>query len=326
MPKVSIIIPVYNAEKYIETTINSILSQSLSDWELLLIDDCSKDNSSVLCKEFSQRDKRIIYIKQPANGGPARARNTGLEHALGEFLAFVDSDDTIEPVFLERLVTTAEEKEADVVWCNYREILGDNIINKKHNLTCHTPISYDIYIQLFFSGQDGLGSLCNKLYRREFIEQNKIRLNIERVHGEDWEFNMACFKCHPVLVAIEDILYNYIRQNNSSVMATFHVSDFRNLVRKYKMLEELSQIEKCRYDEHLMINRFIYNVINLLVLLKRSEIEDKKVEFEKIVYDEFFQKMLKSDTRIAKFLPIRYKLYFFLIKCQLIKLAYLVMQ
>lgn len=325
MPKVSIIIPVYNAEKYIEATINSILAQTLSDWELLFIDDCSKDNSPVICKEFSHRDNRIIYIKQLENGGPARARNIGLEHAKGEFVAFVDSDDTIEPVFLERLVTTAEEKEADIVWSNYREIFGDNIIKKKHNLSCHTPISYDTYIQLFFSGQDGLGCLWNKLYRREFIELNKIRLNVERVHGEDWEFNMACFRCHPVLVAIQDSLYNYIRQNNNSVIASYRAQDYQTYVDSNKLLMELAQKETIEYDNVAMRSRFVYLVIQLLIALKRSNVQDKKSEFNRIVKDEYFLNIVKSSSWIVEYLPIRYKFYFFLIKCRLIRLAYLVM-
>ena len=325
MPKVSIISPVYNAEKYIETTINSILSQSLSDWELILIDDCSKDNSSVICKEFAQGDKRIIYIKQSANEGPARARNYGLDHAKGEFVAFVDSDDTIEPVFLERLVTTAEGKAADIVWCNYKEIFGDNIINKEHNLSCHTPIPYDTYIRLFFSEQEGLGSMWTKLYRREFIEQNKLRLNTERVHGEDWEFNMTCFRCHPVLVAIEDSLYNYIRQNNNSVIASYRTQDYQTYVDSNKQLMELALKENLECDIIAMRSRFVYLVIQLLIALKRSNVQDKKSEYNRIVKDEYFFNIIGSSNGVMRYLPLRYKLYFFLIKCRLIRLAYLVM-
>jgi glycosyltransferase involved in cell wall biosynthesis len=325
MPKVSIIIPVYNAEKYIEATINSILSQSLSDWELLLIDDCSKDNSSIICKEFSQLDKRIVYIKQSANGGPARARNSGLEHAKGEFIAFVDSDDTIEPIFLERLVTTAEEKGADIVWCNYKEISNDNITYRNHKLPCRSSIPYDTYIRLFFSEQEGLGSMCTKLYRKEFIEQNKLRLNTERVHGEDWEFNMTCFRCHPVLVAIENSLYNYIRQNNDSVIASYRAQDYQTYVDSNKLLIELALKENIEYDIVAMRSRFVYLVIQLLIALKRSNVQDKKSEFNRIVKDEYFLNIVKLSSWIVEYLPIRYKLYLFLIKCRLIRLAYLVM-
>lgn len=325
MPKVSIIIPIYNAEKYIQTTINSILAQSLSDWELILVDDCSKDNSSAICKEFSLSDERIIYIKQSENGGPAKARNTGLEHATGEFVAFVDSDDTVEITFLERMVTTAEGKEADIVWCNYKETLSDNVIYRKHNLPCNTPIPYKDCIRLFFSEQEGLGCLWNKLYRRSFIEQNNIRLNTERVHGEDWEFNMTCFKCHPVLVAIDDSLYNYIRQNSNSVIASYRTQDYQTYVNSNQLLKELAQKEDIEYDLVAMHSRFVYLVIQLLIALKRSKVQDKQSEFDRIVKDEYFCNTIESCNGIVKYLPIRYKLYFFLIKCRLIGLAYVLM-
>lgn len=324
MPKVSIIIPVYNAEKYIKTTIDSVLVQTFYDWELLLIDDCSKDNTSSICKKLAQNDNRIIYIRQNKNGGPAKARNTGLVKAKGEFIAFVDSDDTIEPTFLEKLVTTAIYNHSDIVWCNYNEVLGNSKICKKHNLPCQISIPYDNYIRLFLNNQEGTGSLWNKLYRRSFIEQNKISLDPKRVHGEDWEFNLNCFKCHPILVAIDDYLYNYVRQNNSSVMATYHACDYQNLVKKHLILHELSLEEGIKYD--VMNSKFIYHAIELLVSLKRSNMCNKKSEFKKIVNDDFFHKFLTLGYNDVSYLPPKFKLYFFLIKYHFIDFAYFIMK
>ena len=326
MPKISIIIPIYNAEEYIQTTVNSVLSQTFSDWELLLIDDCSKDNSSSICEKLVQSDNRITYIRQNENGGPAKARNTGLVKATGEFIAFIDSDDTVEPTFLERLVSTAIVNNADIVWCNYKEILGDNIIYRKHNLLCQTSIPYDTYIRFFFNNQEGLGSMCTKLYRRSFLEQNKLFLNPERVHGEDWEFNLSCFKCHPILVAIDDCLYNYIRQNNYSVIASYHTSDYQTFVKSNLILEAIAQKESIEYNREARTGNFVYLVIQLLISLKRSKISNKKSEFKRIVNDDFFRKSIVSRYQIARYLPIRYKLYFFLIKYRLIDIAYIIMK
>lgn len=325
MPKVSIIIPIYNAEKYIQTTINSVLSQTFSDWELLLIDDCSKDNTPAICKEFVQSDKRIIYIRQIENGGPAQARNTGLDQAKGEFVSFVDSDDTIEPTFLDKMLVTAFENHSDIVWCNYNEVFTNNTIYRKHNLPCLIPIPYNTYIRFFFNNQEGLGSMCTKLYRKSFIEQNKIRLNPERIHGEDWEFNLNCFKCHPILVAIDDSLYNYVRQNSSSVIASYHTSDYQTFVKSNLMLETLAQKEGIEYDKVARMGNFVYLVIQLLISLKRSKVCNKKSEFKRIVSDSYFRKSLSYGCQIAKYLPIRYKLYFFLIKYRLTNIAYTLM-
>lgn len=326
MPKVSIVVPVYNAEKYIKTTVNSILSQTFSDWELLLIDDYSKDNTPTVCRELTQRDSRIIYLHQTENGGPARVRNIGIDQAKGEYLAFVDSDDTVESNFLESLVTTAEISGADIVWCNFKEICNERVIFREHKLPCHISISYDSYIRLFFNNQLGLGCMWNKLYRRDFIEKNKIRLNTQRVHGEDWEFNFECFKSHPVLVAIEDSLYNYIRQNSSSVIASYHTSDYPNFVRTRLMLDDLAKKVSVDYDKVAAKKRFVYHVLSLLMSLKGSNVVDKKAEFEKIVNDDYFRKVIKTGNHIARYLPIRYKLYFFLIKFRLTGLAYIVMR
>ena len=326
MPKVSIIIPVYNAEKYIETTIKSVLAQTISNWELLLIDDSSDDSTPIICNKFVKADSRIIYVRQIENGGPSKARNLGLDSAQGEFIAFVDSDDTLEPTFLNKMLTAAIEGNSDIVWCNYKEIVEGNVIYKNHNLPCRSPIPYEFYIRLFFANIEGLGSLWNKLYRRCFLEQNNMRLNTERVHGEDWEFNMSCFKCHPVVIAIEDSLYNYIRQSKTSIISSYRSLDYSTFVKSNKMLEELALNEGIEYDKQSMKSNFIYLVIQLLVLLKSSSVNDKKDEFMTIINDEYFKATLTSlGLAVMNFLPIRYKLYYMLIKCHLPEVAYVLM-
>lgn len=109
-PIISIITPAYNAENYISQTIESVQNQSFKDWELIIVDDCSKDYTSVLVKEFENKDPRIRMIKAPQNGGVAKARNLGLEQARGDFIAFVDSDDLWEPEKLEKQLAFMKEK------------------------------------------------------------------------------------------------------------------------------------------------------------------------------------------------------------------------
>lgn len=109
-PTISIITPAYNAENYISQTIESVQNQSFKDWELIIVDDCSKDYTSVLVKEFENKDPRIRMIKAPQNGGVAKARNLGLEQAQGDFIAFVDSDDLWKPDKLEKQLSFMKEK------------------------------------------------------------------------------------------------------------------------------------------------------------------------------------------------------------------------
>ena len=115
---ISIITPVFQSERYLEKLINSILNQTYCDWELLLIDDGSTDGSAEICDRYAHKDNRIRVFHK-ANGGVASARNQAMDMATGEYLAFADSDDWVEPCWLERLYKTAKDQEADIVVSDY---------------------------------------------------------------------------------------------------------------------------------------------------------------------------------------------------------------
>ena len=102
MPKISIITPAYNCEKYLEQSVDSVLSQTWQDWELLIIDDCSKDNTYALMQKLAKKDERIRILQNPQNSGAAATRNNGVRQASGEWIAFIDSDDLWEPDKLEK--------------------------------------------------------------------------------------------------------------------------------------------------------------------------------------------------------------------------------
>lgn len=118
---VSIITPVYNGEKYIKETIDSVLNQTYPDWEMIIVDDGSKDKSAQIAQEFADKDKRITLIQQP-NGGSAAARNNGIRRANGQYIALLDADDLWEPEFLESQLSLMKEKKALVVHASYKRI------------------------------------------------------------------------------------------------------------------------------------------------------------------------------------------------------------
>ena len=121
-PKISVIVPVYNTEKYLKRCIDSILAQSYSDFELLLIDDGSTDASPAICDEYATNDSRVRVFHKP-NGGVSSARNLGLDNARGEWIAFVDSDDWIESEMLYLFISKAEKTDSDIVFCNHKCIM-----------------------------------------------------------------------------------------------------------------------------------------------------------------------------------------------------------
>ena len=115
-PKISIIIPVYNVEKYLDRCIDSIINQSLKDIEIILVDDGSPDNCPQLCDEWAKKDSRIKVIHKE-NAGLGMARNTGMQHATGEYIAFIDSDDYVDLDMYAKLLEKAELHNADIVYC-----------------------------------------------------------------------------------------------------------------------------------------------------------------------------------------------------------------
>ena len=118
-PAVSIIVPVYNTERFLNRCIDSVLAQTYSDWELLLVDDGSTDSSGSICDEYATQDSRIrVFHKE--NGGVSSARNLGLDYARGEWITFVDSDDYIAPDMIEKLYETQKRNNADITVCGYR--------------------------------------------------------------------------------------------------------------------------------------------------------------------------------------------------------------
>ncbi|TGL10730.1 glycosyltransferase family 2 protein [Leptospira meyeri] len=125
MPKVSVIMPAYNAVSYLEESVQSLLDQSFKDWELLLVDDCSKDDTAILAKKIATKDPRIRFVQKEKNSGSADTRNTGINLAKGEYIAFLDADDLWEPDFLEKMIPFMEQKSSPFSFASYR-IIDEN--------------------------------------------------------------------------------------------------------------------------------------------------------------------------------------------------------
>ena len=211
-PLVSIICPVYLAEDYINKCVDSIISQSLYDWELLLIDDGSPDLSGLICDSYAQIDNRIKVIHK-RNGGVSSARQTGLENALGEFIIHVDPDDWIESDMLQVLVDNAICHNADLVICDYYEDYSDEEILKVQKPSSLSPhlILPDFFTRLH-------GSCCNKLVRRKCFESFGIRFPDGWSMYED-QYVTVSLLMHDIKISyVNEAFYHYvIGQNNNSI-------------------------------------------------------------------------------------------------------------
>ena len=215
MPKVSVIVPVYNAEKFLVRCLDSILGQSLRDIEVICVDDGSPDGSIDILNRYAEQDCRVKVIRQ-RNKKQGGARNTGLDAASGEYIGFVDSDDYIDADFYEKLYATASRTGADVVCCG---------------LVKHRP-RYDKYEARYESEITAVGlkdkfALCNcptqfypvnKLYRRDMIENAALRFR-EGVAFEDIEFVSQTLYLASGVVSVPATFYHYVYNDSSTINA-----------------------------------------------------------------------------------------------------------
>ena len=212
-PLVSIIVPVYKVEKYLEKCIASVVNQTYTNLEIILIDDGSPDNCPAICDAWKECDPRIKVIHQP-NGGLSVARNEGLKLATGEFIGFVDSDDWIEPNKYEVLLTALLETDADIAVCNYQietEASNSNIINTESpKRKQYTP---EAALEKIFKWQ---GFICNfvwnKLYRRAVISD--IKFPEGKIH-EDVPWTATVIGNSKTIVSIDCPLYHYLNRPDS---------------------------------------------------------------------------------------------------------------
>lgn len=188
--KLSIVVPVYNAEGTLERCFNSILQQSYSDWELIVIDDGSTDKSGLLCDRYAREDSRIIVIHQK-NKGVSSARNAGINVAGGTYLMFIDSDDEIMPSFFDNFIEIVEQDKSDVVIGGYTEIESDG--RKKTHLPILNGISRQETWEIICRKPEQFGYLWNKLFLNDIIQKRNLRFRTDLYSQEDFEFCLRYF-------------------------------------------------------------------------------------------------------------------------------------
>jgi len=219
MPKISIIIPVYNVEKYIEKCIDSVLAQTFTDFECILINDGSPDNSPAICDEYAKKDKRIKVIHKK-NGGVSSARNAGLDIAQGEWVGFIDSDDWVDEKFLEFLYGNAVKHNVDVSICGINKFC-DGVVRRLDKYTSDITLTSKESL-LFMCDSDFAfgGYSVNKLSKKQVIEKNNLRYDETMSYMEDYIF------LYNILKAADSVYYDpqpyyFYRVVNTSVTRQF---------------------------------------------------------------------------------------------------------
>ena len=237
-PLISVIVPVYNAEKYIKRCVKSLLKQTLTNIEVILVNDGSKDRSGVVCEQYARLDSRISVFHQP-NSGVAATRQRGIDMAQGVYSIYVDPDDWIELTMLEELYSKAVESSADMVICNFVAVYPKKSVVSVQNLgdDLSPRACLDTLLQNKMNG-----SLCTKLIRTELYRKHDIRFVEGLNYCEDY---LVCAKLflHDIKVAYHDRALYYYDQivNDNSITRIYTIDTLRQ---RLKFVEELKKVVK----------------------------------------------------------------------------------
>lgn len=272
---VSIIVPIYNAEKYLDSCIQSVLRQTYTNWELILIDDGSTDKSGRIAEEYGFADERITVFHQK-NLGVSLARNQGIDEATGNYVVFLDADDELIEDCLAKTVNIAEETNADVVAgrsCENQELFQDRII-----WTGAEALENSLKDHLFTY------SACAKLIRREFIGKTRFTPDIRINEDSYFVFQLLCKQ--NVFVLTNDVIYFYRVNSESSYRAGFSEKYFDILKvsdLKYKKIEE--QFPQMHDLANNMLLKARMNLLRILAVRTRDEYRDVEKKLLEYILD-----------------------------------------
>lgn len=265
---VSVIVPIYNSQEYLDECIQSIIYQSYKELEIILIDDGSTDNSRQICERYSAEDSRVVYVRKK-NGGVSSSRNLGLEIAQGEYIVFVDADDYLEKGIIQHVVNVMEHDSSELVVWNATEVHGDK-------LKCCKPISKqpgnkeEIYASVisnyhdkFYMG-DYIRAVWGKMFRSDVIRNNNIKFDEQLYIGEDAVFLMQYISHISKVNNLNDYGYYYRIISSSAVRRYKHDLLQQSIIQldAYKSLigDDIDSplLEACMYV-------FEWNTLNSLV-------------------------------------------------------------
>ncbi len=270
MPKLSIIVPVYNVEKFLERCLDSILSQTLQDIEVICVDDCSPDRSIEILRKYESLHSRVKVLQHAQNKRQGGARNTAMDIATGEYIGFIDSDDYIDFDFYQKLYDAAKENDADMA------ITG---IVKHRKQTSRTVISFD-GLKCYEEKNEKFRACCcppefhpvNKIYRRSMLEQNNIRFQ-EKVMFEDVDFVAKCIFHANKVVTVPGTNYRYIYNGESTVKGKEtpkKQADRYNARKNFVVFAQRNGIEIPQSYKNIPVKMYTINNIPVLKVKERA--------------------------------------------------------
>lgn len=305
--KVSIILPVYNSEKYIAKTIDSILNQNYNNYELIIIDDGSTDNSANICEKYANNEDRICLYKRE-NYGVSKTRNFGLSRATGKYIMFVDSDDFYESNCIKTMVNVIVSKKVDLVSCSYSNfglsnnkfLLQDTLITNKFNEYLEKTQKNYLFNQIW-----------NKIYKLEIIKSNKILFDENISIAEDLKFNIEYLKKCNSFCHINEVLYNY-RVTTSGLGFRYRTDANDIKIELLKVIED--EYSKNNLDKKYIFFSYLKQYIAYFsnIIDNRNDLSNKqkKILIKKIIESPEYKEVMK---KIKKYNNLKIKALAFIL-------------
>ncbi len=330
--KVSIVVPIYNMERYLKRCLESLLSQSLRDIEIIAVNDGSTDASEQILREFANRDDRLIVINKP-NGGVSSARNEGIDAAGGEFIGFVDPDDWVDSDMYKAMYEKAVEECSDIVMCGYIREFNTHSKEKRFNLpeiSCYRDEEVATHIVRRLVGPlneelanpellDAWGTVWSKIYRAKLIEEQAIRfIDLDKVGtNEDSLFNIhACYYAK-TFVFLNRPYYHYWRENAASVTSGYKPDLQKQWSTLWAMIESFLDVKKMHRDFYLALdNRKCLNTLglglNMISPGNKASLPEKVKKINAMLQDYHIQRSFRQ-LEMAHF-PFVWRAFYFCAK------------
>lgn len=299
MPKISIIVPIYNVEDYLPRCIDSILAQTFSDFELILVDDGSPDNCGEICDEYAKKDDRIVVIHKE-NGGLADARNAGIAVAKGEYFGFIDSDDWIDPNMYQVLYNIATKNDADISECSFAQCSDNITINQPQKIVEKEFTKEDAIIQLYSGDVYGTIVVWNKLYRNVLF--NELKFQTGKICEDQYIIPKLFYSANRI-VSCDYIGYYYFYRENSIMNSGFSAKrldavrafkDTRDFLIEYGLLNALEY-----HDATYAFILLKYLRLSIKNNLDKHQTLSIKREFDSLLFTFLKNKKLSFKEKIV---------------------------
>ena len=287
MALISVIVPIYGVEKYLNKCVESLVNQTYSNLEIVLVDDGSPDNCGKICDEWAEKDTRIKVVHKE-NGGLSDARNAGLAVATGAYVSFIDSDDYVELTFIEKLYTALSQNNADIAECATRYVTetGEELKVREATDGIYEPI---IALEKLVQEKGLYQTVWNKLYTKEVVGDI---LFAKGKYNEDEFWTYKIFDRANKIVSVSDVLYNYLQRGSSIIGVGYNI---RRLDGVDALFERMQYLSKYPELKDLLCQNFVLGCLwHLQSVMRTLKGEQKKQTVKKIV------SMIKATPKVKK--------------------------